>query len=115
MTAYVPGREKNTRNSTALDAKIWAMVFVCCVTKLINIQIIETKDSSGICDGITRLSCEVGTPATMLIDQESSLMKVLKEAVMTYTTYIVVITMITLTKSLVPVMTFPQSSPAVRC
>ena len=79
VTTFVPGREKNTRNSNSLDSKVWAMVFACCVTKLVNIQVIETKDSSGICDGLTRLTCEVGTPAHLLIDQESSLMKCLKE------------------------------------
>ena len=79
ITTYVPGREKHTRNSAALSCKVWAMVFVCCVTKLVNIQIIETKNTDGICDGLTRLMCEVGAPNHLMIDQESSLMKVLRE------------------------------------
>ena len=79
MTTYVPGREKNTRNSAALSSKVWALVFVCCITKLTNIQIVESKDAAGICDGLTRLTCEVGTPSKMLVDQESSLIKVLNE------------------------------------
>ena len=80
MTTYVPGREKHTRNSTALTSKVWAMVFVCCITKLTNIQIIETKDCDGICDGLTRFVCESGVPKHFMIDQETSLMKVLKDA-----------------------------------
>ena len=76
---FVPGREKNTRNSSALSCKVYALVFVCLVTKLTNIQIIETKDVPGICDGLTRLSCEVGTPARLLIDQDSAIMKILRE------------------------------------
>ena len=79
LTVYVPGREKETRNSKALSSKVYAMMFVCVITKLINIQIVESKDVEGICDGLTRLSCEVGTPANLLIDQEASLMKSLRE------------------------------------
>ena len=51
------------------------MVFVCCVTKLINIQIVEGKEVDDLCDGLTRLSCEVATPENLLVDQESALMK----------------------------------------
>ena len=79
IPVFVPGREKNTRSSAALSAKVYALVFVCLVTKLTNIQIIETKDVSGICDGLTRLTCEVGAPSKLFIDQETSLMKALKE------------------------------------
>eukprot|EP00092_Neocalanus_flemingeri_P018101 GFUD01019591.1.p1 GENE.GFUD01019591.1~~GFUD01019591.1.p1 ORF type:complete len:2548 (-),score=673.50 GFUD01019591.1:927-8570(-) len=79
ITVYVPGREKETRNSKALTTKVYAMVFVCVVTKLVNMQIVESKDTEGLCDGLTRLSCEVGTPAHFLIDQENSLMKSLRE------------------------------------
>ena len=79
IPVFVPGREKNTRSSAALSAKVYALVFVCLVTKLTNIQIIETKDVNGICDGLTRLTCEVGAPSKLFIDQETSLMKALKE------------------------------------
>ena len=50
ITVFVPGREKQTRNSTALSTKMYAMVFVCCMTKLTNIQIVESKDTDGLCD-----------------------------------------------------------------
>ena len=79
ITVYVPGREKNTRNTSSLSSKVYAMVYVCLVTKLTNIQIVESKDVAGLCDGLTRLACEVGAPAKLLIDQESGLMKMLQE------------------------------------
>ena len=76
----MPRSVRSTHNSSALSSKVWAMVFVCCLTKLTNIQIMESKDCSGVCDGISHLCFEVGSPANMHIDQESSLMKVLREA-----------------------------------
>ena len=79
MTVYVPGREKNTRNSTALSTKVWAMVTVCVVTKLVNIQVVESHEAQSLAEGITRLTCEVGTPANLLVDQDSALMKALRE------------------------------------
>ena len=79
ITVWVPGREKNTRNSAALSSKVYAMVFVCCITKLVNIQIVETKDVHGLSDGLTRLMCEQGAPSHLLIDQDTGLLKALKE------------------------------------
>ena len=79
LTTYVPGRERSTRNKAALTAVCYAMVFVCCVSKLVNIQIVECKSVKGLCDGITRLACEQGLPAHFLVDQESALMKSLRE------------------------------------
>ena len=79
INVFVPGREKNTRNTAALTAKVYAMVFVCCVSKLVNIQIVETKDAQGMCDGLTRLMCEQGAPAHLLVDQDTALLKILKD------------------------------------
>ena len=53
---------------------------VCVVTKLVNCQVLEKTDASGILDGMTRLSCEVGVPSYLLCDQGSNLMKALREA-----------------------------------
>ena len=83
ITVYVPGREKNTRSSKSLNAKVHCLVFVCVVTKLVNIQVVESKSVEGICDGITRLACEQGMPANLLVDQETSLMKSLREGELT--------------------------------
>ena len=57
---YVPGFEKNTRNRKVLEAKCWGMCFVCPVTRLTNLQVIEKSDRSGVIDVLTRLSCEIG-------------------------------------------------------
>ena len=46
LTTFVPNREVNTRNSPALSAKTWAMVFVCMLSKAINIQVVEGHKQS---------------------------------------------------------------------
>ena len=79
---YVPGFERNTRNRKVLEAKCWVMCFVCPVTRLTNLQVIEKSDHSGVIDSITRLSCEVGIPKFMMIDQDTALMKALQEVEM---------------------------------
>ena len=58
----VLGREQNTRANPSLSAKYWVMV---------------------LAQGLSRMSCEVGTPARLLIDQDSAFMKVLKDAEVT--------------------------------
>ena len=79
INVYVPGFERNTRNRKVLEAKVYIMTFVCPTTKNINLQVIETKSTEGIVDGITRLSCEHGVPKYFLVDQESSIVKALQE------------------------------------
>ena len=82
IQVYVPGFEKNTRNRKVLQAKCWVMVFVCPVTRLTNIQVIEKSDNSGMIDGVTRLSCEVGVPKFILVDDDSALVKAVQEVEM---------------------------------
>ena len=77
---YVPGRERNTRNNPALHCKCYVFVMVCMVTKLTNLQVVETKDVGGICCALTRLGCEIGMPKLFLIDQDSGIMAALKGA-----------------------------------
>jgi hypothetical protein len=79
ITVFVPGREKHTRNSPALPAKIWIQMAVCVITKNVNLQVVEGHDAKSLAEGITRLICEVGTPARLCIDQDSALMKALRE------------------------------------
>ena len=83
VKVFVPGFEKNTRNRRVLEAKCWGLVFVCPVTRLTNIQVIEKSDNSGIIDGVTRLSCEVGVPKFILVDDDSALVKAVQEVEMT--------------------------------
>ena len=78
-TVYVPGRERNTRNSKSIAVKNWIMTFACPMAKLMNLQVIETKASQGIMEGMTRLGCEVGFPRFLILDKESSFMKVVKK------------------------------------
>ena len=54
IQVYVPGFEKNTRGRNALAAKCWVLTFVCPVTRLTNLQVIEKSNHVGIVDRITR-------------------------------------------------------------
>ena len=81
MQTYVPGHERNTRSKKALDYKTYIIVFLCPTTKMVNLQVIEGKSADAITEGITRMSCEQGgVPNYVLVDQDSSIIKVLKEA-----------------------------------
>ena len=68
---YVPGHEQSTRNKRVLEAKVYVLTFVCPTTRSVNLQVIETKSAEGMVDGLTRLTCEVGMPYHLLIDQDS--------------------------------------------
>ena len=76
LKSYVPGREANTRANPALSHKCWAMVFVCMLSKAVNIQIVEGHSAPLLADGLSRLCCGTGVPARMLIDQDSAFMLV---------------------------------------
>ena len=77
---YVPGRERETRFQKIMTARTYIMSFACPVSKLINLQVIESKSTDGILEGLTRLGCEQGFPKYLLLDQESSFMKAVAEA-----------------------------------
>ena len=79
-TVYVPGFEKETRNRKVLSTKTWILSFACPVSKLINLQVIESKSAEGVLDGLTRLGCEMGFPSFLLLDQEKSFMKAVRDA-----------------------------------
>ena len=63
-----------------MTAKVYIMTFVCPVSKLLNLQVIESKSADGIDEGLTRFACESGFPYYLLVDRESSVMKVMREA-----------------------------------
>ena len=71
LKSYVPGYERQTRNRNSLESKVYIMVAVCITTKIVNLQVLESKSASGIIDGFTRLCCEVGVPSIVHIDQDS--------------------------------------------
>ena len=66
---FVPGHERETRNSKVLNAKVYIMTFACPVSKLVNLQVIESKSADGVLEGLTRLGCEHGFPKYLLLDQ----------------------------------------------
>ena len=80
LDIFVPGHEKETRNRKVVRAKVHIMCFVCPVSKLINLQVIESKSADGVLEGLTRLGCEHGFPKFLILDQESSFMKAVKDA-----------------------------------
>ena len=77
---YVPGHTMKTRHRNILEAKCYVLVFCCPVTKAVNLQVIEAKSADAVLDGVNRLGCEVGFPKIILIDQDTGIMKALKEA-----------------------------------
>ena len=77
---FVPGHSMSTRGRQPIDVKCYVLVFVCPTTKLTNLQVIEGKSADAVMDGVTRLGCEVGIPSFVLVDQDSGILKVLKEA-----------------------------------
>ena len=83
LFCYVPGQERALRGKAAAPVKTWILTSVCEVTKLVNCQVIEKSDASGVLDGITRLGCEVGLPSLMLDDQGSNLIKAIRDAEVT--------------------------------
>ena len=52
---FVPGHAHKTRHIYIVEAKCYVLVTVCPVTKLVNLQVIESKSADGILDGITLL------------------------------------------------------------
>ena len=62
-----------------MSCKAWVMVFVCNLSKACNSQVVEGHSTEKLANGLTRLTCEVGVPAKVLIDQDSALMQCLRE------------------------------------
>ena len=77
---FVPGHSMDTRGRKPIDVKAYIFVFVCPITKSVNLQVTESKSADGVVDALTRLGCEVGFPSFMFVDQESSILKALAEA-----------------------------------
>ena len=77
---FVPGHSMATRGRKVIDVKAYILVFLCPTTKCVNLQVIEGKSADAVAEGVTRLGCEVGMPSLVLVDQDSAIMKVLREA-----------------------------------
>ena len=53
---FVPGHSFALRNPKIIESKVFILVFVCLVTKCVNLQVIENKSADAIIEGINRLS-----------------------------------------------------------
>ena len=80
---YVPGHSMALRNRKLLECKCYVLVFVCMITRAVNLQVIENKSADGVIEGTNRLGCESGFPSYILTDQDSAIMKALSEAEVT--------------------------------
>ena len=76
----VPGYERQTRQRKCLASKNYLMTFGDPIAKLLNLQVIEAKNTDAIMEGLTRLGCECGFPTILIMDKESSFLKLVKEA-----------------------------------
>ena len=79
-TTYVPGYERTTRNRKTLSAKCYIMTFCDPISKSVNLQVLESKCAEAILEGVCRLGCEVGYPKHLVMDQDSSFLKMTKDA-----------------------------------
>ena len=77
---FVPGHERATRNKKVISCKAYVMTFVCPVSKLSNLQVIEAKNSEAVLEGLIRLGCEQGFPHMLILDQETAFMKMVADA-----------------------------------
>ena len=78
--AYVPGFERETRNRRAIDYKLYIMVSVCVTTKIVNLQVLESKSADSIIEGFSRLCAEVGIPSMVHVDLDSGALAGFKSA-----------------------------------
>ena len=78
---YLPGHSMYTRSKKVIEVQVWVLVFACPTTKMVNLKVIEGKSADAVVEGVTRLCCEQGgVPNYVLVDQDSSIVKVLSEA-----------------------------------
>ena len=77
---FVPGYERTTRSRNAKECQVYVMCVVCPTSRLVNLQVLEKADASGILCGVTRLVCEVGFPKYFFIDQHSATMSAFSNA-----------------------------------
>ena len=71
VLVYAPGAQNDLRGRPAETSKVWSLVFAC----LVNCQVVEKSDHSGIIGGITRHAAYVGFPKFFMVDQDSAVMK----------------------------------------
>ena len=75
LQVYAPGYERSTRGAAAKKYKCYFLIFVCAVTGMCNVQLIEGKDTSSVLDGCNRFFCEATVPKVMLPDDDGAMLR----------------------------------------
>ena len=75
LSVYAPGYEKSTRSTAAKKYKAYFLIFVCAVTGMCNVQLIEGKDTPSVLDGCTRFFNETTVPKIMLPDDDGAFIR----------------------------------------
>ena len=75
LSIYAQGFERNTRSAAAKKYKAYFLIFVCAVTGMCNVQLIEGRDTPSVLDGCSRFFDETTVPKVMLPDADGALLK----------------------------------------
>ena len=74
-----------SKHNKRTTLKIWLAVFCCSTTSTVKIKIMEDYETNSFIQAFTRLSCEVGYPKLLLIDEGSQLAKGCESMVPSFT------------------------------
>ena len=74
-----------SKHNKRTTLRIWLAVFCCSTTSTVNIKIMEDYGTTSFIQAFTRLSCEVGYPKLLLIDEGSQLVKGCESMVLSFT------------------------------
>ena len=74
-----------SKHNKRTTLKIWLAVFCCSTTSTVSIKIMEDYGTTSFIQAFTRLSCEVGYPKLLLIDEGSQLVKACESMVLNFT------------------------------
>ena len=74
-----------SKHNKRTTLKISLAVFCCSTTSTVNIKIMEDYGTTSFIQAFTRLSCEVGYPKLLLIDEGNQLVKGCESMVLSFT------------------------------
>ena len=79
LRAYIPKHQRNTRAGDK-SYEVYVLVFGCAATSMVNCQVLEGgKSAADVVDAMNRFFAEMCVPKVFYIDQDSALVKVLRE------------------------------------
>ena len=64
-SVFVPGHERETRNTKVLNAKLYIMSFACPVSKLINLKVIEFKSADSVFGRVDKTRMRTRVPQVL--------------------------------------------------